>query len=107
MIFTITGDYVRRKRSYITSVKQVLHFSEPTEVLRGGIVLDLNLEELWRIVPYDPENAGLEIGRTKELRQPNQQENTKNAHPPQFKHIWQWLDRFKKIQTNISPTFSG
>jgi len=42
------------------------------------------------------------LKRTKaKLRQPNQQEGTKNAKSPQFKHI---EGRFKKILTSAIPT---
>jgi len=40
------------------------------------------------------------------LRQPNQQESSKKANSPQFKHRRLWLVRFKKILTSISPTFA-
>ena len=56
------------------------------------------------MVPYNPAKVGLA------LRQPNQQERTKNAHSPQFKHIggggWVGSRKSSLAAIRLSPDYT-
>lgn len=57
-------------------------------------------------VLYNPTKVGFELRKTKvKLRQPSQQEGTKNAHSPQFKHIGSgsWAGSRKTPVESIRP----
>ena len=56
-------------------------------------------------IPYNPAKVRLA------LRQPNQQERTKNAHSPQFKHIggggWAGSRKSSLAPIRLSPDYTG